>query len=238
MRHLMPRLRALVVAALIAVTITPVIHSLGTVPQAAASTAYPAGIARFAWAIGQVESRGNYYAHNRHSGSFGKYQIMPRNWPFWAERYLGTRHAAKTPANQDRVAFGKFTDLYRKFGRWDRVAHWWLTGSSEPNAARWSRHSRYYTNKVMGKMRIAPANLSGPATATTSGLQVGDTRYATRTLWLRTAAGLENRRIIRITPGAVLHVVDIGRSSVGRLWIKVQLRSGRVGWIASRYTRS
>ena len=55
---------------------------------------------------------------------------MPSNWPSWAQRYLGNANAKQTPANQEKVAAGKFRSLYRGLDSWRRVAYWWLTGSS------------------------------------------------------------------------------------------------------------
>ena len=66
----------------------------------------------------------------RSSGAYGKYQIMPSNWPSWARQYLGNANAQQTPANQEKVAAGKMTSLYHWLGSWRRVAYWWLTGSS------------------------------------------------------------------------------------------------------------
>ena len=67
-------------------------------------------------AIGKVESGGDYTAQNASSGAYGKYQIMPSNWPAWARQYLGNAHAKPTPANQERVAAGKFRSLYDWLG--------------------------------------------------------------------------------------------------------------------------
>ena len=39
---------------------------------------------RFMWAMAGQESGWDYYARNSASGAFGKYQIMPFNWPVWA----------------------------------------------------------------------------------------------------------------------------------------------------------
>ena len=36
---------------------------------------------RFMWAMAGQESGWDYYARNASSGAFGKYQIMPVNWP-------------------------------------------------------------------------------------------------------------------------------------------------------------
>lgn len=107
----------------------------------------PPGLARFMYAVGKVESGGNYYAKNKHSGAYGKYQIMPSNWPAWAKTYLGNSKAKQTPANQEKVAAGKFTSLYRSLDSWRRVAYWWLTGSKKTSG--WSSYARKYVNKVM-----------------------------------------------------------------------------------------
>ena len=48
----------------------------------------------------------------RTSGAYGKYQIMPSNWPGWAKLYIGSSTAPQTPANQEKVARGKVTALY------------------------------------------------------------------------------------------------------------------------------
>lgn len=107
----------------------------------------PSGLGRFMNAVGHVESGGRYTARNTTSGAYGKYQIMPSNWPSWARKYLGRSNALQTPANQERVAAGKFRDLYQWLGSWRRVAYWWLTGSSRPNG--WSLRATAYVNKVM-----------------------------------------------------------------------------------------
>lgn len=114
----------------------------------------PAGLSRFMYAVGQVESGGRYTARNPTSGAYGKYQIMPSNWPSWAQTYLGDRNAKQTPANQEKVAAGKFTTLHRSLRDWRRVAYWWLTGSSRKSG--WSAYATRYVNKVMGKYGNAP----------------------------------------------------------------------------------
>ena len=109
----------------------------------------PAGIDRFLYALGQVESGGNYTARNPTSGAYGKYQIMPYNWRPWAKKYLGNANARQTPRNQERVAKGKVHDLHGWLDTWRVVAHWWLTGSSSRNEATWSSYSKRYVNKIM-----------------------------------------------------------------------------------------
>lgn len=118
-------------------------------PTAATSATAPPGIDRFLYALGQVESGGNYYAVNPTSGAYGKYQILPSNWPAWAKTYLGSSTAPQTPANQEKVARGKVTDLYRWLDTWPNVAHWWLTGSGDTNQAVWSTYSKTYVAKIM-----------------------------------------------------------------------------------------
>jgi hypothetical protein len=109
----------------------------------------PKGLERFREAVGRVESGGDYRARNTGSGAYGKYQIMPANWPGWARSYLGDRNAAWTPRNQDRVATRKMTALYRWLGSWQRVAYWWLTGSAKTRD--WSSHARHYVDMVMAE---------------------------------------------------------------------------------------
>lgn len=118
-------------------------------PAGASSASAPPGIDRFLHALGEVESGGNYTALNPVSGAYGKYQILPSNWPAWALKYLGSSSAPQTPANQEKVARGKVTDLYVWLDTWPNVAHWWLTGSGERNQALWSSYSKTYVAKIM-----------------------------------------------------------------------------------------
>lgn len=116
------RRRAVYVAIIVAAILASVI------PVASTSAAAPGGINRFLYALGQVESGGRYDARNAYSGAYGKYQIMPANWPGWAKLYVGNAKAPQTPRNQERVARGKVIDLHRWLDTWPNVAHWWLTG--------------------------------------------------------------------------------------------------------------
>ena len=124
-----------------------------TASGSAALAASPPGLSRFMYAVGQVESGGNYTARNSTSGAYGKYQIMPSNWPAWARQYIGNANAPQTPANQEKVAAGKMTALYNWLGSWKRVAYWWLTGSSRTSG--WSTYASRYVAKVMGYYRAA-----------------------------------------------------------------------------------
>jgi hypothetical protein len=131
----------------------------------------PPGLSRFMYAMGQVESGGNYSARNASSGAYGKYQIMPSNWPSWALRYIGSASAKPTPSNQEIVAAGKFRSLYRGLDSWPRVAYWWLTGSSQTSG--WSSYATSYVARVMTVYRntttapkpAPPAKSAPPATS-------------------------------------------------------------------------
>ena len=116
---------------------------------AVTSAAEPPGINRFLYALGQVESGGNYYARNSTSGAYGKYQIIPSSWRAWAKAILGSANAPKTPANQETVARSKIHFAFHKVGSWRVVAYWWLTGRTTRNEARWSSFARGYVNKIM-----------------------------------------------------------------------------------------
>lgn len=141
MRVLAGRRSAVFVALLAAILI------LTTAGSAVFAAKALPGLSRFMYAVGRVESGGDYYARNSSSGAYGKYQIMPSNWPSWARQYLGNANAKQTPANQEKVAAGKMTSLYNWLGSWRRVAYWWLTGSSRTSG--WSTTATRYVNKVM-----------------------------------------------------------------------------------------
>jgi hypothetical protein len=117
-------------------------------PAATAAHAIP-GFDRFMAALGQVESGGRYDARNADSGAYGKYQILPSNWPAWAERYLGNADAPQTAANQEKVARGKVHDLWHWLGSYRQVAYWWLTGRDGRTVSSWSSAAMTYVNKVM-----------------------------------------------------------------------------------------
>lgn len=131
-------------------------------PSASAATA-PSGLTRFREAVGQIESGGRYTARNPVSGAYGKYQIMPSNWPSWAGTYLGNPNASWSPSNQDRVASGKMTSLYRWLGSWKRVAYWWLTGSSKTSG--WTAYATDYVRRVMAEYHGSSTTASSVVTA-------------------------------------------------------------------------
>ena len=141
MRVLSGRLKAVLVATLATIILVGVVGPTTTLASD------PPGLARFMAAMGQVESGGSYYARNRSSGAYGKYQIMPASWRAWAGRYLGNSYAKQTPTNQEIVATAKVRTLYRGLNSWRRVAYWWLTGSSRTSG--WSAYATRHVSKVM-----------------------------------------------------------------------------------------
>ena len=142
MRVLSGRLKAVLVATLATIVL------VGVIGPATTLAGDPPGLARFMYAVGRVESRGDYSARNATSGAYGKYQIMPSSWRAWADRYLGSPYAKPTPVNQEIVAAAKFRALHNWLGSWRRVAYAWLTGSSQTSG--WSYAPTRYVNRVMG----------------------------------------------------------------------------------------
>jgi hypothetical protein len=151
--------RSAVVVAILATTLI-----LSIAGPAVVAAKAPPGLARFMYAVGEVESGGSYTARNPVSGAYGKYQIMPSNWPAWADAYLGNSKAKQTPANQEKVAAGKMTSLYRSLDSWKRVAYWWLTGSKQTTG--WSAYAKRYVEKVMRLYKQGPPKRSATAEAT------------------------------------------------------------------------
>jgi len=157
LRVLSGRLKAVLVAFLATIIL------VGIIGPATTFASDPPGLARFMYALGQVESGGNYYARNSTSGAYGKYQIMPASWRAWADRYLGDPNAPQTPTNQEIVATSKVRALYAGLQSWRRVAYWWLTGSSRTTG--WSDYAIRYVNKVMAYYNNATAaDIAGATT--------------------------------------------------------------------------
>ena len=148
------RLKAVLVATLATIMLVGVIGPTATLASD------PPGLARFMAAMGRVESGGNYYARNRTSGAYGKYQIMPASWRAWAGRYLGNSYAKQTPTNQEIVATARVRALYRGLNNWRRVAYWWLTGSSRTTG--WSAYATRHVNKVMYYYNRSTAQKAAP----------------------------------------------------------------------------
>jgi hypothetical protein len=192
---------------------------------------------RFMWAMAGQESGWDYYARNSQSGAFGKYQIMPFNWPVWAEQYLGDRHADQTPFNQEKVAYGKLRDLYRWLGSWKRVAYWWLTGSSSKNERHWSSYAKGYVDNIMRLRKRAPREGSAMPPRTSSRPGKGDWRRAADQQKLRLSVGgraWPSRGHIR--DGQVLKVRAVKTTARGQHWIEVVTADGRLGWIKQQHS--
>jgi hypothetical protein len=187
---------------------------------------------RFMWAMAGQESGWDYYARNRSSGAFGKYQIMPFNWPAWAETYLGSRQADQTPWNQEVVAYGKLRDLHGWLGSWRRVAYWWLTGSSERRERRWSAYARGYVENIMRQRKRAPRGGGGRPQRTASAASRGDWRIGVGSQRLRLSiAGRAWPTRGRVTDGQVLKVRRARVASTGTRWLRVLTADGRLGWL-------
>ena len=187
---------------------------------------------RFMWAMAGQESGWDYYARNRSSGAFGKYQIMPFNWPAWAEIYLGDRKADQTPWNQEQVAYGKLRDLYRWLGSWKRVAYWWLTGSSEKNEDKWSSYAKGYVRNVMALRKQAPPGGAKSPPKTSSKARKGDWRRSGSEQRLRLSPGGKawpKRGLLE--DGQRLKVRATTRTEDGERWIAVVTADGRLGWL-------
>ena len=192
---------------------------------------------RFMWAMAQQESGGDYYARNVSSGAFGRYQIMPFNWPAWAQKYLGDRRAEQTPWNQEQVAYGKLRDLYRWLGSWKRVAYWWLTGSSEPNEKRWSSYAKGYVRNIMTLRKQAPRRGSTMPGKTDSKARKGDWRRSGSQQRLRlSVAGPPWPARGTLRDGQVVRVWSSRKSGAGIRWIQVVTADGRRGWLKQSRT--
>ncbi|HET7030016.1 MAG TPA: transglycosylase family protein, partial [Candidatus Limnocylindrales bacterium] len=99
-----------------AIVVAGIVSSIVPAVTAVAST--PAGLEPFLYALGKIESGGSYTARNATTGAYGKYQILPSNWPTWAKLYIGSSTARQTPANQETVAHRKVTALYVWLDTW------------------------------------------------------------------------------------------------------------------------
>lgn len=86
---------------------------------------YESGKEAFINAIGGQESGGDYGAVNGRTGASGKYQIMPENWPAWAEEAGIGADAEMTPENQEIVARYKLGEYYDKYGARGAAIAWY-----------------------------------------------------------------------------------------------------------------
>nr|DAV75729.1 MAG TPA: hypothetical protein [Caudoviricetes sp.] len=124
-------------------------------------------------ALSGQESGGNYDAVNSDSGALGAFQIMPENWPSWAENAGLGADAPMTQENQNIVARHKLTEYYNKFGNWRDVAIAWYGGpgavdysEAAKNAPQYYNGTEYpsinaYADSVMEKMDKIIADWGG-----------------------------------------------------------------------------
>jgi hypothetical protein len=206
---------------------------------ALAHSSGPPHIGEFLWGLAGQESGWNYYARNRDSGAFGKYQIMPFNWPAWSQQFLGERWTDQTPLNQERVARAKITNLYGWLGSWRRVAYWWLTGDTKRDSARWSASAKRYVRNVMALMRRAPrGGVRAPKARSGRHWTVssGDWRLVSQDLTLRPRVGSQ-RSVGRLPEWTVVRVIRTAWGSGRRvLWMRVETAGGRRGWTTIKVT--
>jgi hypothetical protein len=201
-------------------------------------------IRTFMTGLACVESGGRFDAVNSSSGALGKYQIMPRNWPAWAAQYMGNLWAEPTPRNQEFVARSRIAHLHAKHGSWRIVAYWWLTGDGQPDESLWSRKALGYVNAVM---RVAKRAAS-PVFASTVPQRCFPVPYRDPKIWteppprvrvtggavhVRQAAGFEHPAVAVVRRGQKPAFLDTGFDARGQRWLKVGLRDGRTGWVAS-----
>ena len=95
----------------------------GTIEEAPEATV--SGREAFINAIAGQESGGDYGAVNGRTGASGKYQIMPENWPAWAEEAGIGADAEMTPENQEIVARYKLGEYYDKYGARGAAIAWY-----------------------------------------------------------------------------------------------------------------
>lgn len=84
--------------------------------------------------VAAQESEGNYNASNSRTKAFGKYQILPSNWPSWSKEAGLPEGAEQTPENQEKVARYKLGQYFDKYGAEGALVAWY---SGEQNAKRW-----------------------------------------------------------------------------------------------------
>ena len=212
-----------------------------------AAAAQRISIDDFMTGLACTELGGRYTALNTSSGSYGKYQIMPRIWLAWAARYMGNRWADPTPRAQEFVAQSRILDLYALHHRWPLVAHWWLTGNADPNRELWSLGSTGYVDRVISTARdAANPDAAGQVPAACFVKEFAPPRIRTTPLprvevaggraFLRVAAGYENRAIGTVKSGTVMAVLGAANDARGKRWLHVGLPGGTKAWVASWLT--
>lgn len=132
----------------------------GTIEEAPEATV--SGREAFINAIAGQESGGSYNAENSDTGAYGKYQILPSNWPEWAEEAGIGADAPRTPENQEIVARFKLGQYYDKYGARGAAIAWYggegaLNYSDEALNRKQGDNGEYpsineYADEVLGRM--------------------------------------------------------------------------------------
>lgn len=136
---------------------------------------------QFMDALSGQESGGLYDAENERTKAYGRFQIVPENWPSWAKE-AGIPGAEPTPANQDRVARFKLGQYYDRFGNWEDVASAWYSGSprSAYTPEQLSRKQGYGDEPSINEYVSSVMNRAGGSTGGSSmtSPQPGQSSYA------------------------------------------------------------
>lgn len=104
-----------------------------TIPIASGTNAQNASIDQVLTAIFGQESAGNYYAYNKDSGAFGKYQFMPKTYRA-LRKQMGKNPNDRSPKAQDETA-RYYAEMLYKIGGADGIIIGWYGGSG--TARRW-----------------------------------------------------------------------------------------------------
>lgn len=233
-----PRLARLAFIVVAVALLAPALAVVVAPRPAAAAENQPPRLREFLWGLAGQESGWQYDIENQVSGAYGKYQIMPFNWPNWARDFIGDPYAPQTATNQEIVAAGKVSGLHRWLGRYDRVAYWWLSGRSDPDKSNWSSYARGYVRNVMALMEDAPAGGSGPTpTSPDTGLERGDVLRVKERFSLRERASWQSPRVTRPPRRNQLTVLRSKWVSIGgdpRAWVRLEAPDGTRGWVRLR----
>jgi hypothetical protein len=203
--------------------------------------------------LGCWESGGRYDVRNPVSGAYGKYQIMPANWPSWARQYIGRGRAKQTALNQELVASGKLEALATWLKGWDRVLYWWLTGATGRDRTQWSDSANRYVDGILsmaeraatekGRRSIPKRCFSSPPDAGPGGGGDGGPPHETihrrvivSALYVRAQAGVDKAPLGFLGYGDVVIVLDRVKDADGRTWIHISRDGSPDGWAARWYT--
>jgi hypothetical protein len=208
-------------------------------------------IEAFMTGLACVESGGRFEAENRVTHAYGKYQIMPRNWTYWAMYYMHNRWALPTPDNQEYIARQRITDLYELRKRWRLVAHWWLTGSADPNEKLWSRSSTHYVGAVMSfakyaatpKLETLVPNRCSPLDWDSIKPDIRTSpwphvRVTGKRVHVRVEPRADSRFTTIVKAGERFAALDFKKDRFGKKWVKLGFPDGSTGWVAAWLTNA